>query len=483
VKLRSRLLIGTVVVALVLVGSAIVVIRTTERFLTDRLDEQLVAAIPFAQRRVTSQVPNLPPPANVPDQDRNLSNLFVGSISASGQLTVAARPGLSARDLPTPDIQAAQARTAASTRDPKPFTVGSRSGSDTRYRVVTVPVLGSDQVNVVALPLSDVDAAVSRLILVAGVSTILVLTILGLVTFWVLRLGVRPIRRMTGAAKVIADGDLSHRVPPARAGTEAGDLGAAFNVMVARIENAFDRQARSESRLRQFVADASHELRTPVTTISGYAQLYRDGALEDPEELANAMRRTGQEASRMAGLVDGMLLLTRLDQGLELERSAVNLGSIATDAVADARATDPDRWITTDVTDGVVVVGDENRLRQVAANVVRNALVHTPSSASVHVSVDRLGRRAALVVRDAGPGMDADAAAHAFERFYRADAGRSRDRGGSGLGLAISRSIVEAHGGWIALDTEPGQGTTVRIELPCAVVAASAVTPDGPVSV
>ncbi|MGH8985395.1 MAG: sensor histidine kinase [Acidimicrobiia bacterium] len=481
--LRARLLVGTVVVAIVLVAAAIVVTRTTERFLVDRVDEQLAAAIPFAERGLQSALPTGRPPDDADDDGTNPSTLFVGAIDPAGGLVIQATPNLSEEDPPVPDIDPARARAAARSGRPEPFTVGSLSGNDTRYRVLAVAVDGPGDiadVGLVALPLTDVDAAVERLLVVEGIATVLVLTLLGLVTFWVVRLGVRPIRRMTEAAKVIADGDLSHRVPAARDGTEAADLGAAFNVMLGRIEGAFARQAEAEARLRQFVTDASHELRTPVTTISGYAQLYRDGGLDDPGELTNAMRRTGQEATRMAGLIDAMLLLARLDQGQPLEQRPVDLGVVARDAADDARAVEPDRPVSVVAADGVIVQADEDRLRQVVSNLVRNALAHTRAPTPLHLRVERAGDQAVLVVRDEGPGMDADAAAHAFERFYRADPGRSRDRGGSGLGLAIVRSIVEAHGGRVTLDAAPGTGTTVCVELPLAAPALSANTQPAP---
>ena len=159
------------------------------------------------------------------------------------------------------------------------------------------------------------------------------LGVLGLVIWWVIHLGVRPVRRMTETAGAIAAGDLSQRVDEGTPGTEAGDLGVALNGMLGRIEEAFDQRAASEARLRQFVADASHELRTPVATIRGYAELYRTGALDERGQLDDAMRRTEEEAVRMGTLVDDLLHLARLDQGRPLERAPVDLGQLVEDAV------------------------------------------------------------------------------------------------------------------------------------------------------
>jgi two-component system, OmpR family, sensor kinase len=249
---------------------------------------------------------------------------------------------------------------------------------------------------------------------------------------------------------------------------------------MARIEHAFDQRAASEARLRQFVADASHELRTPVTTIRGYAELYRHGGLEGTDDLALAMRRTEQESVRMASLVDDLLLLAHLDEGRPLARSPVDLGVLAVDAAADARAVAPDRAIEADVTEGVTVDGDEDRLRQVLANLVGNALVHSPDRAPITVRVAALGSRAVVEVHDDGPGIAPDLVPRAFERFSRADPSRSRSEGGAGLGLAIVKAIVEAHGGWVSLSSAAGEGTTVRVELPATgpATALSATSED-----
>jgi two-component system OmpR family sensor kinase len=300
-----------------------------------------------------------------------------------------------------------------------------------------------------------------RIVLVAAVA--MVIAILGLVIFWVLRLGVRPIKRMTKTASDIAAGDLSQRVPVERHGTEASQLGDALNAMMTAIEDAFDQRAASEARLRRFVADASHELRTPVTTIRGYAELYRHGGLTGAEDLSQAMRRTEQEAIRMASLVDDLLLLARLDEGRPLERATVDLGVLGVDAAADARAVAPDREITADVTEGVTVEGDEDRLRQVLGNLVGNAIVHTPDGTPVSVRVHNGDGRAVVEVHDDGPGIPPAIAAQAFERFSRAEASRSRHAGGSGLGLAIVQAIVVAHGGEVSLTSAPDDGTTVRV--------------------
>ena len=316
-----------------------------------------------------------------------------------------------------------------------------------------------------ALPSTTSRAPARRLVAVEALAVLSVLAVLGLVTWWVIRLGVRPIREMTTTAGAIAAGDLSHRVTPGATGTEAGALGDALNAMLERIEQAFAQRAASEHRLRQFVADASHELRTPVTTIRGYAELFRTGALADASQLSEAMRRTEQEALRMGGLVEDLLRLARLDEGRAVQRSAVDLASLAADAVRDALAASPDRTVRLVAPAPAVVQGDQDGLRQAVANLLANAIVHAPGAAvTIRVTTD--DRHARVEVIDDGPGMHTEDTEHAFERFYRADASRSRHQGGSGLGLALVDAIVRAHGGVAGITSTLGDGTTVRLELP-----------------
>ena len=445
-SLRARLVAGMVVVSVVLVAAAVIIARTTESNLVDRVDEQL-ASVPPGQIAF----------ATGPSQ-------LYGAVVRHGVVHGLLQPTVGAVGAGTPAITVAEA--VRGVRTHRPFTVDSVGGSG-RFRMLAARV-PDGSISVVGLSLRDVDATMSRLRLVLVVAVAMVIAILGLVVFWVLRLGVRPIKRMTATAGVIAGGDLSRRVPEERPGTEAAELGAALNSMMTRIEDAFAERSASEARLRRFVADASHELRTPVTTIRGYAELYRHGGLDDTADLDQAMRRTEQESVRMASLVDDLLLLARLDEGRPLARAPVDLGVLGVDAAADARAIAPDRVVSADVTADVTVEGDEDRLRQVLGNLVGNALEHTPAGTAVSVRVHNGGSRAVVEVHDDGPGMTDELAARAFERFSRADGSRSRNRGGAGLGLAIVQAIVVAHGGTVGLSSGPADGTTVRVELPRA---------------
>lgn len=454
-SLRARLLAGMAVIAIVLAVAAVAIAHTTREHLISQVDTQL------ASTRASSFVGQQ---EGGPDPDAQASEVYAVLIRPDGSVLSLSTPNLFHENPPLPELTVDQIRSGAQTDEP--FTVNSTGDTDLRYRVLARG--GRNGLFVVALPLADVDDAIARLITVEILATVTILGVLALVSWWVIRLGVRPIKQMTATAAAIAGGSLSHRVPDVTPGTEAGDLGVALNQMLGRIEYAFDQQTQSENRLRQFVADASHELRTPVTIVRGYAELYRDGGLADSGELEEAMRRTEQEAIRMGTLVDDLLLLARLDQGRPLERRPVELAALAEDAVRDARAVDPDRPITVSTNGPVTVIGDEARLRQVVANLVGNALVHTPPGTPVDVRVSADTTRAVLEVTDQGPGMSDDVAARAFERFYRADPSRSRHAGGTGLGLAIVQATVAAHAGSVALDTAPGRGTTVHVELPMA---------------
>ena len=460
-SLRARLLIATALIALVLGASAAAIARTTERHLVAQVDAQLRSA--SAQTRVGGGG-QIPREGSGP---RRLSALYIGILADDDALVTAFAPNLTADDAPVPLLKASDVEAI---RGGRAATVGSDDVS-VQYRMLAREAPNGTTL-VMALPLNGVQDTVRRLIALEFLAVAAVLAVLALVMWWVIRLGVRPVQRMTETASAIAGGDLSRRVPEGAVGTEAGELGVALNGMLGRIEEAFGQRSASEARLRQFVADASHELRTPVTTIRGYAELYRTGGLGEPVDLDEAMRRTEQEAIRMGSLVDDLLRLARLDQGRPLEREPVDLTQLAADGVRDALAVQPDRTITAVTPEVVTVLGDESHLRQVIANLVTNALLHAPG-APIEVRVRQSEAGAIVEVVDEGPGMtDADAS-RAFERFYRADASRSRHQGGSGLGLSIVDATVRAHGGTVSLITAPGAGTTVRLELPAASPASA----------
>ncbi len=378
---------------------------------------------------------------------------------------------------------------ALSSHAKEPYTVGS-SPTGERWRVLVQPLPESTTL-VIAASLADVDSAVERLVRIDLVVGVVVLVLLAMVGVALVRASLRPLVEIEQTAAGIAAGDLTRRVPDRDPGTEVGRLGRALNAMLAQIEYAFRaREAseaaaqhsatsarRSEERMRRFIADASHELRTPLTTIRGFAELYRHGAAGDRDEVDRLVRRIEDEAARMGLLVEDLLLLARLDQQRPLAREPVDLLALGADAVQAARAVHPDRPIdlvvgtTEGLTGPPVVLGDEPRLRQVLANLLDNALVHTPAGTPVEVRVRAehgASPAAVLEVADRGPGLTEEQSDRVFERFYRADPARSRAEGGTGLGLAIVAALVATHGGTVQVDSMPGQGAVFRVRLPLA---------------
>jgi two-component system OmpR family sensor kinase len=321
---------------------------------------------------------------------------------------------------------------------------------------------------VLAIPLTPVQSTLSQLLDLEALIGLGVLGATAVLALLIIRVGLRPLRKMGAVAQDIAAGDLTRRVEPATPKTEIGRLGLALNGMLSQIEAAFAERTESNTRLRRFIADASHELRTPLTSIRGYSEMLRRGAAKSPTDAEVARRRIEEESVRMSVLVDDMLLIARLDQGRPLETKPVDLQTIAQDAAADARAVAPQREITLTAPSQVVVEGDDTRLRQVLGNLVRNAIVHTPQQTAIEIAVsteDGVGR---MSVADHGPGLQVDQLDRIFEPFYRADPSRSRDSGGAGLGLSIVSAVVSAHGGHVTVTETSGGGATFEVELPLA---------------
>ncbi len=299
------------------------------------------------------------------------------------------------------------------------------------------------------------------------------LTLLVIGGWWLIGRGLEPLDEMASTAKEITSrGDLTARVADADERTEVGRLGSAINTMLDRIQQAFGARLRSEQKVREFAADASHELRTPLTTIRGYAELYRQGAL-GPDQLPSAMRRIEQEAQRMSTLVAELLELARLDRTSSLDLAETDLAGVVRDAVADAAAVEPQRPVRAEAPPRLVATVDEARIRQVLANLLGNVRAHTPVTTPVAVRLGALTGGVLIEVADAGPGMSAEDAAKAFDRFHRAaepaEPGGNGNHGGgsgSGLGLSIVQAIARAHGGQATLESWPGRGTRVRIWLP-----------------
>lgn len=456
-RLRGRLYLGLAVIAIAFALTGYLVATTQQRFLTQQIDRELQSSVPVAMTVMDNRVVPLPPDSSVV-----LSKLWIGHLELTGELITIVQ-GQVATEQPVVSVDLA-ARHAG--RNGAPFTVDGDGGSE-RFRVLVLQRPNRPGFDLIALSLNDTDDAYQRLLIATGVGALAVLAVIALIAAWVVRLGVRPINEMTETADAITAGERDRRMAAYPGGTEAAHLARAFNTML-------DERDAADQRLRQFVADASHELRTPLTSIRGYADLYRAGGLTDQPRLDDAMRRVSGEAERMSAIVNDLLLLTNLDRGMELALTPIDAGDVLRDVVADALVVQPDRPIELSLSGGLPCAADRQRLHQVVAALVHNALVHTGREVPVVVTGRNESHGIVIDVIDRGPGMDPETAARAFERFYRGDASRSRHSGGSGLGLAIAKSIIEAHGGRIALETSPGNGCRFRIALPSAAGAAGA---------
>jgi two-component system OmpR family sensor kinase len=465
--LRARILAVTVALFLVGLGAAgFTTYHFLSSFLVDRIDEQLEAAT----GPVAAELARTAPPHRGEHESFLPDGTYGALVDERGRVQREAGFAFD-REAPRPEMPTELIRSRAAGGEPTLTTVGA-VGGETEFRLIAES-LGREGTVVVALPLTEVRATQRRLLLIGGIVSALVLVAVGVAAYWLTRRELRPLERIAEKSRTIAAGDLSQRVEPADPRTEVGQLGVALNRMLAEIERAFDERLAAEDRLRRFVADASHELRTPVTSIRGYAELFRRGAGDRPGDLANVMRRIEQEGKRMGELVEELLLLARLDQGLPLEREPVDLAAVVDAAVDAARAADPARPINFSAERALLVLGAESRLRQVVDNLLTNARVHTPPGTPIHVRLAAEHGEVVLEVTDTGPGVSAEEADRIFERFYRTDRSRTRSQGGVGLGLAIVRSVVEAHGGAVAYRARPGGGSVFRVVLPLAVAADS----------
>ncbi|MEV7241234.1 HAMP domain-containing sensor histidine kinase [Streptomyces sp. NPDC093248] len=467
--LRARLTVGLVVllaVSCAAVGLAAVV--ELNGFLTQRLDEQLVQVGTRFPESMEHEAPRTDHDGDEPLDTRRQATGTFGARLVNGEVTHKGliRSGDPSADLNVDLTAGDQRRLARLPVDGRPHTIELSALHD--YRVIASPGRDGD-VLIVGLPLEPVEATVHRLERVAGVVFGLALVITGVAgALWV-RWSLRPLSRVAATATRVSELPLASgevalppRAPVSEPRSEVGQVAAAFDRMLGHVEGALTKRHASEERLRRFAADASHELRTPVASVRGHAELALLHPGPVPAEVSRALERIAAESSRMGEMVDDLLLLARLDAGRPLERRPVDLTRLVLDAVTDARAAGPGhRWTLDLPEEPVTVTGDAHRLQQVLANLLANARLHTPDGTEVTVTLAAADGTARLSVHDDGPGVPEDVRPGVFERFTRAEHRRRADAsgGGAGLGLSIVAAVVEAHGGSVELVSEPGSTT------------------------
>jgi two-component system OmpR family sensor kinase len=489
--LRTRLLVSQILLlALVCAGIGVGTVIALQHFLTNQLDVRLAET----GRRsaglfeIGHHPPGFPPPPGFPRRMIIRDDFGPGPafLNAPGQAarTVGAvisrgvpiNAGVITADGTRSEISSAAAQQLAEVRpDGTPTTV-ELDGLG-RYRVVAREAPGPREAIVIGLPTSEVDdtlLTVTVIFCVVGAAALIGGTTAGIL---IIRRQLAPLARVSAAARQVADLELDRgevrlptpivEVDPAGAHTEIGQLGSSLNRMLDRIAGALSARHASETRVRQFVADASHELRTPLAAIRGYTELAQRKRSDVPDDVAHAMSRVESETERMTQLVEDMLLLARLDTGRPLGQEPVDLSRLVVDAVSDAHIAGPDHEWSLDLPDEpVVVTGDEARLHQVLANLLANARTHTPPGTSVTTSLAPIaGGGARLTVADDGPGIPEWLQPEIFERFARGDSSRSRRGGSTGLGLAIVAAVVKSHRGTIDVDSRPGK-TEFVVTLP-----------------
>jgi two-component system OmpR family sensor kinase len=463
--LRTRLV--AILAVLITIGLAVAGVATygaLRNFLYERVDSQLSETQPIAVRALFASARDDHEPSHPsPEESVGLPIAAYAEVrDESGEVIERAAFGFEDADaIYVPDIP----EFLDTSGSDEPFTTQAVEEPSYGFRVLASPTAGGGTL-FVAIPLADAQDTLRRLVGVELVVATILLGAIGVAAWLIIRKELQPLDEMAGAATEIAAGDLSRRVDEPGPRTEVGRLGRALNRMLEQIEQAFEARRASEERMRRFLGDASHELRTPVTSIRGYAELFRRGAAERPEDLRLSMRRIEDEAARMGILVDELLLLAHTDGTRPIVLTAVDLTELVTDASEDARARDAHRPIDVDVADDVVITGDEDRLRQALNNLVTNALVHTPEETPVTLRLSTHGGDAVVSVEDAGPGLDTEALEHAFDRFWRRDPSRSRTTGGTGLGLAIVDAVARSHGGTVTAENRPSGGARFTLRLP-----------------
>ncbi|WP_377272623.1 sensor histidine kinase [Peterkaempfera sp. SMS 1(5)a] len=476
--LRARLIAGLLVLlAATCTGVGVATTTALERFLVARLDQQLVDA--GGRYAASLEHRSDIRPDGGSDTRAQATGTF-GARLAGGRVTRCGVVDGDADDLRGGNADDTVALTARDRATLAALPVDGRArtvrlSALQPYRMRAVPGQDGD-VLVTGLPLEPVEQTVHRQAAIEAVVFCVALVAAGSAgAVWV-RLSLRPLRRVADTAQRVSELPLasgrvalSERAPDADPRTEVGRVGAALNRMLGHVEDSLGQRHAVEERLRAFAADASHELRTPVATVRGHAELALRHPGPVPADISHALERIQSESQRMGAIVEDLLLLARLDAGRPLARDQVDLTLLAVDCAADARAAGPGRrWRLELPEEPVTVVGDEHRLRQVVGNLLANARAHTPEGTTVTLRIDPPALPDGTVVltaADDGPGLPPGLGDAVFDRFVRGDRARSRTTGSTGLGLAIVRAVVTAHGGSVAVESRPGR-TAFRVLLP-----------------
>ena len=480
ISLRAKLTSFSVaIIGLLLVASSVsttILLRTYLQRNTDEMLHSATAALSHEdpktfEIRLASgklRLPNLP------------SDYYIAFLDSTGTVTLSAVSVATSKD-DLPDLSTFTSKYVAATAG-NPVEIESTNAvnhTKKNWRIIAL-ALSSDKNSSLAigLPTSSDDAMLEQYRNIGGGVSLVLLLLTGLAIWFTITSALRPLKEVERTADAVADGDISQRLIERRGRTEISRLNRSLNTMLSSIDSAMTLRNNTLSQMRRFVADASHELRTPLVSVRGYAELYRMGALQKPEQVAEAMSRIESEAIRMGELVEALLALARLDDSNQKPMTKVELVSLARSAAQDASVSDHGREVQLLDLLGVPLMpdavlnidADSNQLRQVLTNLLANAIRFSQEGAKVEVFMGELRGAekgsVALEVRDHGVGVPEELREKIFERFFRADNSRNRETGGSGLGLAIAKSIIDRHGGSIVASETPGGGATFRITLP-----------------
>jgi len=478
-SLRSRISLGVVALAaLGFLASGLVAQSALKGYLTTQVDHELeaitggtlprivragIAHEAFESRHDDHREDS--PASNAPDSplQRIPTTTSLTLLDSAGQIVGGLGGDLNKASI-SDYVQGLLPAEVASHGD-KPFTIEA-NGADFRAVARTLP--GNAGTLVAAQSLEELENTVSRLGYLFFFISLILLILMAIAARTVVKVGLRPLDDAETTAEEIAAGNLSARMPEADSGTEVGRLVTTLNTMLARIEEAFAVRTESENKLRRFVADASHELRTPITAIRGFSELHRQGAVTGEAETKQLIARIEGESKRMGSLVEDLLLLARLDQAREMDSKPVDIVKVVADAVASAQVSGPEHPITLITPNAeLFMLGDEVRIHQVIANLLANARAHTPDGTPIAVMITSDESEVSISVADKGPGLSETDQQHIFERFYRADGSRTRTGDdGSGLGLSIVDAVMLAHGGKVSVDSELGNGSKFTLTFP-----------------